>query len=111
MTWVELLELHPELNALDISRRSAEQVVLEAKYSGYIRRQQVHIDRQEQISGIAIPEAFDYYAVPQLRAEAKQKFSRIQPRNLGQAGRISGITPADIAILTLYVREPNRLAT
>jgi tRNA uridine 5-carboxymethylaminomethyl modification enzyme len=103
--------LDAELNALCVAPRAAEQVALEAKYSGYIRRQQSHIDRQEQVSAIAIPETFDYYAVPQLRAEAKQKFSRIQPRNLGQAGRISGITPADIAILTLYVREPSRLAT
>jgi tRNA uridine 5-carboxymethylaminomethyl modification enzyme len=51
-----------------------------------------------------IPERFDYLAVPQLRAEARQKFGRVKPRNLGQAGRISGITPADIAILMLYVR-------
>jgi tRNA uridine 5-carboxymethylaminomethyl modification enzyme len=52
-----------------------------------------------------IPANFNYHAVPQLRAEAKQKFGRIQPRNVGQAGRISGITPADIAILLLYVRS------
>jgi tRNA uridine 5-carboxymethylaminomethyl modification enzyme len=110
-TWTDLTGLDAELNALCVAPRAAEQVALEAKYSGYIRRQQSHIDRQEQVSAIAIPETFDYYAVPQLRAEAKQKFSRIQPRNLGQAGRISGITPADIAILTLYVREPSRLAT
>jgi tRNA uridine 5-carboxymethylaminomethyl modification enzyme len=110
-TWTALTEWDAGLNALLVSPRAAEQVTLEAKYSGYIRRQQAHIERQEQVSAIAIPETFDYYAVPQLRAEAKQKFSRIQPRNLGQAGRISGITPADIAILTLYVNEPSRLAT
>jgi tRNA uridine 5-carboxymethylaminomethyl modification enzyme len=109
-TWAALTECDADLEAIDVSPRAAEQVTLEAKYSGYIRRQQAHIDRQEQVSAFPIPETFDYHAVPQLRVEAKQKFSRIQPRNLGQAGRISGITPADIAILTLYVREPSRLA-
>ncbi|MGE5194385.1 MAG: tRNA uridine-5-carboxymethylaminomethyl(34) synthesis enzyme MnmG, partial [Deltaproteobacteria bacterium] len=109
--WQDVVELNPELAAMNISPLAAEQLVLEAKYAGYIRRQQAEIGRQEQISAISIPDAFDYFAVPQLRAEAKQKLSRVRPRDLGQAGRISGITPADIAVLTLYVKEPNRLAS
>ncbi|MFO1020180.1 MAG: hypothetical protein U0903_05725 [Planctomycetales bacterium] len=60
------------------------------------------------MQAIKIPEAFAYHAVPQLRAEAKEKLLRIQPRDLAQAGRISGITPADLAILMLYLREPER---
>ena len=67
--------------------------------------------RHEQVAATPIPEAFDYLAVSQLRAEAKQKLTRVRPRNLGQAGRISGITPADIAVLMLYIREPDRLAS
>ena len=51
-----------------------------------------------------IPAAFDYTAVPQLRAEAREKLSRIRPANIGQAGRVSGITPADLAVLLLYLR-------
>jgi tRNA uridine 5-carboxymethylaminomethyl modification enzyme len=109
--WRDAVSLSSDLATLDISPRAAEQLVLEAKYSGYIRRQQAEIDRQEQVSAISIPDAFDYFAVPQLRAEARQKLSRVRPRNLGQAGRISGITPADIAVLVLYVKEPNRLAS
>ena len=110
-SWADVVALSPELAAMGISPRAAEQVNLEAKYSGYIRRQQAAIDRQEQVASVPIPDTFDYFAVPQLRAEARQKLSRIRPRNLGQAGRVSGITPADIAVLTLYVREPNRLAS
>jgi tRNA uridine 5-carboxymethylaminomethyl modification enzyme len=110
-TWADVIGLNPQLAALNVSPLAADQLVLEARYSGYIRRQQADIDRQEQVSAVSIPESFDYFAVPQLRAEAKQKLARVRPRNLGQAGRISGITPADLAVLALYVKEPNRLAS
>jgi tRNA uridine 5-carboxymethylaminomethyl modification enzyme len=108
-TWAELCALRPDVAELDLSPLAGQQLTLEAKYSGYIRRQQSLIERQDQVQAMVIPEHFDYFAVPQLRVEAKQKLARIQPRNLGQASRISGITPADIAILMLYVREPQRL--
>jgi tRNA uridine 5-carboxymethylaminomethyl modification enzyme len=108
-TWSELCSLCPEVAALELSPLAGQQLSVEAKYAGYIRRQQSMIDRQDQIEMLSIPAHFDYSAVRQLRAEAKQKLARIQPRNLGQASRISGITPADIAILMLYVREPHRL--
>lgn len=111
ITWSDLCSLNSELAGLKLSPRAAEQVVLETKYAGYIRRQQSLIERQEQVNGVAIPDHFDFFAIPQLRAEAKQKLSRIKPRDLGQASRISGITPADIAILILYVKEPHRLAS
>lgn len=109
-SWSELCSLCPEVAALNLSPLAGQQLSVEAKYAGYIRRQQSLIERQDQVQGLSIPAHFDYFAVPQLRAEAKQKLTRIQPRNLGQASRISGITPADIAILMLYVREPHRLS-
>lgn len=103
--WREICEISAEAASLELSQLAARQVEIDAKYVGYIRRQQSHIERAGQIEDRPIPETFDYQAVPQLRAEARQKLARIQPRNLGQAGRISGITPADIAILMLYVRQ------
>ncbi|MGQ0635487.1 MAG: tRNA uridine-5-carboxymethylaminomethyl(34) synthesis enzyme MnmG [Planctomycetaceae bacterium] len=109
VSWADLCELRDEIAALELSPLAARQIELEAKYAGYIRRQQSLIEKQEQVQSVAIPERFDYFAVPQLRAEAKQKLARVQPRNLGQASRISGITPADITVLLLYVREPQRL--
>jgi tRNA uridine 5-carboxymethylaminomethyl modification enzyme len=80
-----------------------EQVVLEAKYAGYIGRQTAQVERFQRLEGRPIPAHFDYAAVPQLRAEAKEKLGRVRPVNFGQAGRISGISPADLAVLLLYL--------
>jgi tRNA uridine 5-carboxymethylaminomethyl modification enzyme len=107
--WRDLLALVPAAEAPAISELAARQVETEIKYAGYIRRQQAHIERQCQIDEVAIPDHFDYAAVPQLRCEARQKLSRVRPSNLGQALRVSGITPSDIAVLMLYVKEPDRM--
>jgi tRNA uridine 5-carboxymethylaminomethyl modification enzyme len=111
MTWDQLCGLVPEATRLGLSQRASDQIVIEAKYWGYIRRQASDIERQSKVQQMRIPETFDFDAVPQLRAEAKEKFSRVRPGNLGQAGRISGITPVDLAVLALYLREPERLAS
>jgi tRNA uridine 5-carboxymethylaminomethyl modification enzyme len=87
-----------------------EQVVLEAKYAGYIDRQAAQVERFQRLEGKPIPPTFDYAAIPQLRHEAKEKLQTIRPANLGQAGRISGIHPADLAVLLLYLEEPARMA-
>lgn len=108
--WAHVSEMSIAAAELQLSPRAAEQVSIEIKYSGYLRRQTAQIQQLEQVQGVLIPEHFAYHAVPQLRAEAKEKLTRIRPRNLGQAARISGITPADLAILMLYIKEPNRLA-
>ncbi|WP_437184914.1 tRNA uridine-5-carboxymethylaminomethyl(34) synthesis enzyme MnmG [Planctomicrobium sp. SH668] len=107
--WPQLQEMSPEIAALTISPRAAEQAQIETKYSGYVKRQQMDIDRQVRTQSMRIPPSFNYRAVPQLRSEAQDKFSRVQPADLGQASRISGITPADLAVLTLYLKEPRRL--
>ena len=111
MTWSDLCRTVPEVAELALSERAGEQLVIEAKYWGYIRRQAAEIDRQARVQQMRIPETFDFQAIPQLRAEAKEKFSAVRPGNLGQAGRISGITPVDLAVLALYLREPDRLAS
>ena len=81
-----------------------EQLVLEAKYMGYIKRQEQEIERFRRNEDLNIPAHFQFESVVQLRAEAREKLSRIRPRNLGQAGRISGINPADLAVLMLYLK-------
>jgi tRNA uridine 5-carboxymethylaminomethyl modification enzyme len=111
MSWAEICRVSPPAAELGLSKRASEQLLIEAKYWGYIRRQASEIERQAKTQQMRIPETFDFQAVPQLRAEAKEKFSRIRPGNLGQAGRISGITPVDLAVLALYLREPDRLAS
>ncbi|GAB4136747.1 MAG: tRNA uridine-5-carboxymethylaminomethyl(34) synthesis enzyme MnmG [Planctomycetaceae bacterium] len=104
ITWESVCEFAPQLSELKISERAISQVVIETKYAGYIRRQASTIEKQQKVEKLAIPESFDFRAVPQLRMEAKEKLSKVRPGNLGQAGRVSGITPADIAVLMLYLR-------
>ncbi|MEQ8838691.1 MAG: tRNA uridine-5-carboxymethylaminomethyl(34) synthesis enzyme MnmG, partial [Lacipirellulaceae bacterium] len=99
--WKEIVALLPELGSL--SQQVSTQVLHDVKYAGYIARQQVEIDRQARLSEKRIPGSFDYQKLPQLRAEAKEKLSRIQPADLSQASRISGVTPADIALLMVYL--------
>jgi tRNA uridine 5-carboxymethylaminomethyl modification enzyme len=110
-TWNDLAALAPEASSLGLSKRAIDQLVIETKYWGYIRRQGLEVERQSKAQSLKIPAAFNYVAVPQLRAEAKEKFLRVRPGNLGQAGRISGITPADLTVLALYLKEPERLAS
>jgi len=109
--WTEICQLSADAAHLRLSARARHQVEVETKYAGYIRRQSAQIEKQAKIEAIRISPSFDFQAVPQLRFEAREKLSRVQPRTLAQAGRISGITPADLAVLILYLREPRRMAT
>jgi tRNA uridine 5-carboxymethylaminomethyl modification enzyme len=102
-TWTDLCERHPPLRVWDQYPEVVEQVCLEAKYGGYIQRQAAEIERFRKLENKSIPLHFDYFAVPQLRYEAREKLSRIRPTSLGQASRISGITPADLAVLLFYL--------
>ena len=103
--WPRIQEMarHAGGSAFDAPADVVEQVVLEAKYSGYIHRQAEQVERFQRMESRPIPAHFDFAAVPQLRAEAKEKLGRIRPANLGQAGRISGISPADLAVLLIYL--------
>ncbi len=103
VSWEELCMREPELNRWAQSSEVVEQVVLEAKYSGYISRQTNEVERFRKLENRQIPTAFDYAAVPQLRVEAREKLARIRPVNIGQASRVSGITPADLAVLLFYL--------
>jgi tRNA uridine 5-carboxymethylaminomethyl modification enzyme len=102
--WAELCDLHPPLCEWDRRPDVVEQVELECKYAGYIGRQAEQVARFQKMENRAIPPHFDYSAVPQLRFEAREKLSRIRPASIGQAGRVSGITPADLAVLLLYLQ-------
>ena len=111
ITWTELEGMSSELASLTIGGLAKQQVEIETKYAGYIRRQTADIERQNKIQFVRIPETFNFQAVAQLRREAKEKLTKIRPADLGQASRISGITPADLTILLLYLKEPDRLAS
>lgn len=80
-----------------------EQVEIRVKYDGYIKRQLRDIEQFRRMEGRELPDNLDYDAVPSLRTEARQKLSRIRPVNVGQAGRISGVSPADLTALLIYL--------
>lgn len=104
--WKSMLSIATEKLKLkiDLPREVEEQIELEVKYEGYINRQTVQIERFQKLESKLIPSNFDYLSISHLRREAKEKFNKIRPVNIGQAGRISGISPADIAVLLLYLK-------
>ena len=105
-SWSDLVALHPRLADFEIDGTgAAEQATIEARYGGYIARQQTEIDRVRRMEDKAIPADFNYDALVQLRSEAREKLRRIRPRSVGQAGRISGLNPADLATLLVYLKR------
>jgi tRNA uridine 5-carboxymethylaminomethyl modification enzyme len=80
-----------------------EQVNIEIKYEGYIKRQRQQVAQFKKLEGRHLPENFDYSQVKSLRREAVQKLNQIQPSTVGQASRISGVSPADISVLLVYL--------
>jgi tRNA uridine 5-carboxymethylaminomethyl modification enzyme len=106
--WIDLLALHPQLEEAGLPSDVIDQVTIEAKYDGYIGRQLEEVERFRRLEEKRIPSDLDYQAIPQLRAEAREKFERVRPLSVGQAARISGISPSDIATLLIQLkrREP-----
>jgi tRNA uridine 5-carboxymethylaminomethyl modification enzyme len=92
-------------NCYSLSEEIINQVELAVKYAGYIARQATELARFKSLEDKLVPEGFDYAAVPSMRTEARQKFMKIRPATLGQASRISGVTPADIAILMVWLKR------
>jgi len=111
----ELLEQilkRPEVAYKDLPDRDeslpaevVQQVEIAVKYAGYIDRQQADVEKFKTLEGKQIPETFDYSTVPSLRNEARQKLTKMRPATLGQASRISGVSPADVSILAVWLKR------
>ncbi|MCB1214882.1 MAG: tRNA uridine-5-carboxymethylaminomethyl(34) synthesis enzyme MnmG [Deltaproteobacteria bacterium] len=103
----DILSLKPELSGLleSISLEARDQVEIQIKYEGYIRRQQDEIHRLEKMQGLKIPIDFVYQGLPGLSAEVVEKLEKIRPQSLDQASRISGVTPAALSVLAMYLRK------
>ena len=99
--WSELVAHLPELEGVEAEVR--QQVIYDIKYSGYVNRQQATIEKHKRLAKKKIPDHFDYQGLTHLRNEAKEKLTRFRPTSLDQAQRISGITPADIAMVMLHL--------
>ncbi len=82
-----------------------EQVEIEARYQGYIEQQQRMVERVQRLEARRIPDGFDYEAIPSLRHEARQRLARFRPATLGQASRLEGVTPADLAVIMVHLER------
>ncbi len=89
----------------DVDDEALAAAVVELKYEGYLKKELAAVNEQKRLDGRLIPADFDYAAVKALRLEARQKLAQIRPVNLGQASRISGVSPADIAVLIVALRK------
>ena len=87
----------------DLAPEIREAVQIETKYAGYLTRQEKQVEQFRREEARALPQDIDYSAIQGLRLEAREKLARIRPLSLGQAGRISGVSPADIAVLMIYL--------
>jgi len=106
----ELLR-RPEVSYRDVAGKAAvdeavaEQVAIQAKYEGYIARQREEVERRAEFDDRTLPADLDYRAVRGLSAEVQQKLNRHRPQTIGQAARISGITPAAISLLLVHLKR------
>jgi len=99
-----------ERPACPLVDEALQAVQVEVKYGGYIERQQRQVERFRQMESRPIPPGFRFSAIPELRAEARERLTAVGPRSIGQASRISGINPADITVLMVYLDCRRRLA-
>ncbi|MGP8053591.1 MAG: tRNA uridine-5-carboxymethylaminomethyl modification enzyme MnmG/GidA [Limisphaerales bacterium] len=102
----------PEVTYKDLPNRNealtdeiVQQVEIAVKYAGYIDRQEVEVEKFKNLEDKLIPQTFDFSTVPSLRLEARQKLAQIRPATIGQAARISGVSPADISILMVWLKR------
>lgn len=104
--WPEISETIPELKAISLD--AATQCLHDIKYEGYISRQLFEVEKQQRLAQKKIPTTFDYDSISALRTEAREKLSKVRPLSLDQAKRISGITPADLALVLAHVQAGDK---
>ena len=106
LSYEKLAEIDPDRKRLP--QEVLEQVEIEIKYQGYIERQQRQVEQYKKMEKKRIPESIDYDDVKSLRLEARQKLKKFRPVSVGQASRISGVSPADISVLLVYLEHEGR---
>jgi tRNA uridine 5-carboxymethylaminomethyl modification enzyme len=102
----------PEVSYKDLPNRNdalpeevIQQVEIAIKYAGYIERQETEVEKFKNLEDKQIPGSFDFASVPSLCLEARQKLSKVRPTTIGQATRISGVSPADISLLMVWLKR------
>jgi tRNA uridine 5-carboxymethylaminomethyl modification enzyme len=102
---VDLMSVSQELRdgLAGFSEEVLEQAEIQKKYEGYIRKEREQAEKMIRLDDIHLPGDFDYHQIKALSFEGREKLSRMNPRSLGQASRISGVTPADISVLMVFI--------
>ena len=108
VTFADVENLDAGLRALALPDAVKEQVEIQLKYDGYIRREMERVDKMRGMEDRRIPPDLDFMSVKEIRFESREKLSRIRPFSLGQASRVSGVTPADIGVLMVYLEGRRR---
>jgi len=91
-----------------LDSQSAEEVEILVKYSGYIERQNKQVEQFKKLEAKKLPKDINYDEISGLRLEARQKLNKLKPLSIGQASRISGVSPADISVLLVYLEQSTR---
>ena len=95
-------------NRKELPKEVTQEVEIEVKYKGYIKLQQAQVEKFKKLEAKLLPQDIDYSTIKGLRLEARQKLNKIKPNSVGQASRISGVSPADISVLLIYLEQTNR---
>ena len=106
VTYDDIAPFDPERP--ELPQAVTDEVEIQVKYAGYLARQEKQVAGFRREESRLLPEELDYEAIPGLRLEAQQKLSQIRPVSIGQAGRISGVSPADIAVLLIWLEQNDR---
>ncbi|WP_232698014.1 tRNA uridine-5-carboxymethylaminomethyl(34) synthesis enzyme MnmG [Brevibacillus daliensis] len=96
---------------VELDEEVREQVEIQVKYDGYIRKSLAQVEKMNKVEGKLIPSAIDYTVISGMSKEAREKLEKIRPLNIGQASRVSGVTPADISVLMVYLEQFHRVLT
>ena len=91
-----------------LTRQEEEQVEIQVKYEGYIKLQLAQVEKFKKLETKMLPDDIDYKNLKGISLEARQKLDKFRPLSIGQASRISGVSPADIAVLLIYLEQRNR---
>ena len=103
---ITIFDLKETFGILDgISKQALEEAETDVKYQGYIQKEKEQIEQFNKMEHRRLPDDIDYDRIGGLRIEARQKLGKIRPRNLGQASRISGVSPADVTVLIVYLAQ------
>jgi tRNA uridine 5-carboxymethylaminomethyl modification enzyme len=106
----DIREMDPDVEEFDLTDEEVRQVEIETKYEGYIKRELKKVEKMKEKEEKPIPDEIDFDEVPHIRAESREKLSEVQPETLGQARRISGVSPADVRMLMIYMQADERRA-